>query len=441
MSPAALLRNSEVEPVSNPEYLDKTPYLIFDKSEPTPPDLEEPPPDFESGEDHGGTACLRTSEVDSRAHCTRKVRDLLVAEERSLHHRAKAGDKGARDDLILSHQPLCAKVAKRYRSSKLPFDEAISAAMTGLITAVDGGGFDPNAGRLATYAWLFMKGEVLKASREVQRVVHHPRGVMPGFEESFDNDGNADPPSLHDSFGDDAPTQEDTLADSEEAGNLRAALLLALDKLNDRERRIFVARRVADDAMTLEELATELGISGERVRQIEYVATTKVFAAAPKSLAGLNAERQRDPEKISPAQACYYGSERRIVAVLFRRGSNQSVRERLRDIFHELIELGDPPLRALQRLRWTIMKWFRNQRAVVVQPSAVPAGDYRSLTNDNYSPIYRPLIDQNYSPEWAARLTAPHAQAALRRHEIAAHNNLTSWAGRLADRGPRLVAA
>jgi RNA polymerase sigma-32 factor len=50
----------------------------------------------------------------------------------------------------------------------------------------------------------------------------------------------------------------------------------ALTVLNDRERRIFEARRLSDEPMTLEELSGEFGISRERVRQIEVRAFEKV---------------------------------------------------------------------------------------------------------------------------------------------------------------------
>lgn len=53
----------------------------------------------------------------------------------------------------------------------------------------------------------------------------------------------------------------------------------AMDTLNDRERRIFEARRLSDDPMTLEDLSSEFGISRERVRQIEVRAFEKVQAA------------------------------------------------------------------------------------------------------------------------------------------------------------------
>ena len=55
--------------------------------------------------------------------------------------------------------------------------------------------------------------------------------------------------------------------------------------LNERERRIFEARRLADDPITLEELAAEFGVSRERVRQIEVRAFEKVQKAVKTAMA------------------------------------------------------------------------------------------------------------------------------------------------------------
>jgi RNA polymerase sigma-32 factor len=78
---------------------------------------------------------------------------------------------------------------------------------------------------------------------------------------------------------DERDNQETMLAAGEELGNRRDALKQALGVLNDRERRIFEARRLADDPITLEELAEEFGVSRERVRQIEVRAFEKVQQA------------------------------------------------------------------------------------------------------------------------------------------------------------------
>ena len=67
-----------------------------------------------------------------------------------------------------------------------------------------------------------------------------------------------------------------TLAASEEFDDRRNALSVALGALNPRARRIFEGRRLAEDPMTLAELADEFGVSRERVRQIEVRAFEKV---------------------------------------------------------------------------------------------------------------------------------------------------------------------
>src|SRR5262249_10261421 len=69
-------------------------------------------------------------------------------------------------------------------------------------------------------------------------------------------------------LADDSASQETIVAESEEMENRRQALGSALSVLNERERRIFEARRLAEEPATLEELAEEFGISRERVRQI-----------------------------------------------------------------------------------------------------------------------------------------------------------------------------
>ena len=61
--------------------------------------------------------------------------------------------------------------------------------------------------------------------------------------------------------------------------------------LNDRERRIFEARRLAEDPITLEELSSEFGVSRERVRQIEVRAFEKVQKAVKKGARELERPR------------------------------------------------------------------------------------------------------------------------------------------------------
>ena len=64
-------------------------------------------------------------------------------------------------------------------------------------------------------------------------------------------------------------------------------LLDALKDLNDRERRVFKARRLAEDPLTLEKLSGEFGVSRERIRQIEVRAFEKVQKAVQKAAAAV----------------------------------------------------------------------------------------------------------------------------------------------------------
>ncbi len=86
---------------------------------------------------------------------------------------------------------------------------------------------------------------------------------------------------------DESPDQETMLAASEEFDNRRKTLSDALTVLNERERRIFKARRLADDPITLEDLAAEFGVSRERVRQIEVRAFEKVQKAVKNRVAAM----------------------------------------------------------------------------------------------------------------------------------------------------------
>ena len=90
-------------------------------------------------------------------------------------------------------------------------------------------------------------------------------------------------------LADNSESQETVMAEHEELDNRRQALTSALEVLNDRERRIFQARRLAEDPVTLEELAAEFGVSRERVRQIEVRAFEKVQKAVKNRVAAMEA--------------------------------------------------------------------------------------------------------------------------------------------------------
>jgi RNA polymerase sigma-32 factor len=98
---------------------------------------------------------------------------------------------------------------------------------------------------------------------------------------------DGDPGEWQDWLVDESPDQETTLAASEEFDNRRKTLSDALTVLNERERRIFETRRLAEEQITLAELAEEFGVSRERVRQIEVSAFEKVQNAVKHRVAAM----------------------------------------------------------------------------------------------------------------------------------------------------------
>jgi RNA polymerase sigma-32 factor len=85
-------------------------------------------------------------------------------------------------------------------------------------------------------------------------------------------------------LADEADTQESVLAEQDELDQRRSMLKDALGVLDNRERRIFEARRLADDPLTLEQLSEEFDVSRERVRQLEVRAFEKVQKAMQKAV-------------------------------------------------------------------------------------------------------------------------------------------------------------
>jgi len=238
------------------------------------------------------------------------------------------GDRDAAHQLVTSHLRLVAKIAMGYRGYGLPISEVISEGNVGLMQAVKR--FEPEKGfRLATYAmwwirasiqeyilrsWSLVKMGTTAAQKKLFFNLRKAKSQISALEEGdlrpdqvkqiatklgvteqdvvdmnrrLSGDASLNAPIREDSEGgewqdwlvDERLDQEEQLAESEELDNRRAALAGALSVLNERERRIFEARRLSEDPITLEELAAEFGVSRERVRQIEVRAFEKVQKA------------------------------------------------------------------------------------------------------------------------------------------------------------------
>ena len=246
------------------------------------------------------------------------------------------GDRDAAHKLVTSHLRLVAKIAMGYRGYGLPISEVISEGNVGLMQAVKR--FEPEKGfRLATYAMWWIKAAIQeyilrswslvkmgttanqkklffnlrKAKSKISaleegdlrpdqvKIIAKRLGVteqdVVDMNRRLGGDVSLNAPIREDGdtgewqdwLVDDSVSQESRMVASQEAGNRRQALGEALSVLNERERRIFEARRLADDPITLEDLAAEFGVSRERVRQIEVRAFEKVQKAVKNRVAAM----------------------------------------------------------------------------------------------------------------------------------------------------------
>jgi RNA polymerase sigma-32 factor len=242
------------------------------------------------------------------------------------------GDAEAAQRLVTSHLRLVARIAMGYRGYGLPIGEVISEGNVGLMQAVKR--YDPDKGfRLATYAmwwirasiqeyilrsWSLVKMGTTAAQKKLFFNLRRAKGQLQALEEgdlkpdqvkaiatklgvpeedvismnrrlggdtSLNAPVRADAESgeWQDWLVDETPDQEERLAETEELDQRKAYLANALTTLNDRERRIFEARRLAEEPATLEDLSAEFGVSRERIRQIEVRAFEKVQKAVQKA--------------------------------------------------------------------------------------------------------------------------------------------------------------
>jgi RNA polymerase sigma-32 factor len=261
--------------------------------------------------------------------------EYMLAKRWQEHEDAAAAQK-----LVTSHLRLVARIAMGYRGYGLPIGEVISEGNVGLMQAVKR--FDPDKGfRLATYAmwwiraaiqeyilrsWSLVKMGTTASQKKLFFNLRKAKSQLQALEEGdlrpdqvkqiatnlgvpeedvvsmnrrLGGDASLNAPLRADSESgewqdwlvDEGPDQETTLVESEEMDRRREYLEAAMESLNDRERRIFTARRLSDEPLTLEELSAEFNVSRERIRQIEVRAFEKVQKAVQK--AALKAETPR----------------------------------------------------------------------------------------------------------------------------------------------------
>lgn len=249
--------------------------------------------------------------------------EFMLAKRWQEHQDADAAEK-----LVTSHLRLVARIAMGYRGYGLPIGEVISEGNVGLMQAVKR--FDPDKGfRLATYAmwwirasiqeyilrsWSLVKMGTTAAQKKLFFNLRRAKSQLQALDDGdlkpehvktiatklgvpeedvvnmnrrLGGDASLNAPiraeaesgEWQDWLVDDTPTQEDRLVEDEELERRRSYLSSAMSVLNDRERRVFEARRLSEEPATLEELSEEFGVSRERIRQIEVRAFEKVQKA------------------------------------------------------------------------------------------------------------------------------------------------------------------
>jgi RNA polymerase sigma-32 factor len=217
----------------------------------------------------------------SQAH-TRRF--LTAAEELELAKRNARGDLAARNRLVTSHIPLVEKIAAPYRRPGVEWDDLVAEGQIGLFRAAET--FDPEKGRFSTYATWWIKASVSEFTRRSRSVVKQ------GYR-SCEADLSLNTP-IHKHGGDEELV--DRLPDKSHADpwqqissqrNANELAELALSQLTERERVVFEARHLDDEPPTLHQLGDKLGVSRERVRQIEATAIRKARNAVEPALEAL----------------------------------------------------------------------------------------------------------------------------------------------------------
>jgi RNA polymerase primary sigma factor len=247
---------------------------------------------------------------------------LTPQEERELARRKDAGDEAAKRRLIESNLRLVMSITRSYTKAPVPLLDLIQEGNLGLIRAVEK--FDYRMGyKLSTYATWWIRQAVTRALADQGRTIRLPAHVAdqvrrvqrsrrhlaqrlnhePSIEEIAADSGFPeqrvrelfelveDPFSLETPVGDGQARIADTVEDSASetpdttaARHARASdLARAIDRLNPRSRHVVLRRFGLDGRppQTLEEVGADLGITRERVRQLETRALKELRMVAP----------------------------------------------------------------------------------------------------------------------------------------------------------------
>ena len=206
--------------------------------------------------------------------------DVLSNEEAVLlHNLFKSGQEGAREQLVRSNMRLVMKIANDYRRFGMSLEDVVSNGVIGLLKAIDN--FDPEKGGFSACASIYIN-KYIKMGFDQCRAIHSKRYDRMTSEERSVSVAE----SLNEKIGDGETEFAESLASDEvspseavEKASSIKAMYDAIDNALDSREKFVVRSRYGLDGngvLTLREIAEKLGMTHERVRQIEVSALTKL---------------------------------------------------------------------------------------------------------------------------------------------------------------------
>jgi len=208
-------------------------------------------------------------------------------EEGAITEKARRHDTEAIERLVVANLPFVVLVARDFRGRGVPFEDLLSEGCVGLLKAIRR--FDPATGtRFMTYAGFWVRKAILQALVDQPRTVRVPRYARERGRATFREiriDAEA-PGSGGDTLAEriadrSRPGAADSLISRQERRRLRRHVL----ELSQREQAVITSRfgLLGEPAQTLNEVGRRLGISRERVRQIEVGALSRLRSGLLRS--------------------------------------------------------------------------------------------------------------------------------------------------------------
>lgn len=243
---------------------------------------------------------INQSEIANYLNDIKKHKPISREDEFELIKLIKAGDPEARIKLIYSNLRFVINIAKPYQNKGLEFSDLISEGNYGLLKAAEKFDLNQTETRFISYAVWWIKQSIMQSLNETSRIIRLPVNRINDLYKSLKEEQKFDEFTLTDNvlfvprvetldrtFDEEGHTMYDVIPDSEatpadanlndETQNLNAALTSVLNVLTDTEKSVITRYfGLNGDECTLQEIAEDMDLTKERVRQIKEKAIKKL---------------------------------------------------------------------------------------------------------------------------------------------------------------------